>query len=191
MTSDLNILRALIRSEACAPVTNNNSKATITLKESDSRQHGYAIDIIGAPGETIAIVLDKNFPAPEKIFNGVKGECKRADFILITITENKKWIIYIEMKKSRPDDWKEVQKQLKGAQCFIAYCRSIGRTFWNNRNFLEDRKYQERFVGITNIGLRKRRFGHGESGLHDKPENMLRIRSVPNKGLQFNKLTGR
>lgn len=189
MKNDLDILRELIRDDARAPVKNNNGKATITLEESGRGRQDYSINIVGAPSKTIAIALDKNFPAPEKIFNGGKGECKRADFVLITITENKKWIIYIEMKKSRPDDWKKVEGQLKGAQCFIAYCRSIGREFWDSQNFLENRNYKERFVGITNISVNKQRIGQRRPRLHDRPSDMLRISGVSRRGLQFNKLT--
>ncbi len=40
------------------------------------------------------------FSSPKKIFKNTKGECKRADFVIIAKGEKGSWIIYIEMKRS-------------------------------------------------------------------------------------------
>lgn len=195
MMSDLDILRELIRDDAIVPNRKSNSTATITLKESGDGHHScYNINILGAPDETITINIDKNFPPTTKIFNGTKGECKRADFVLITDYANKKWIIYIEMKLSNNTKRPEFIKQFKGTQCFITYCKSIGRKFWGQPNFLEvkGKKYQERFVGIANISLDKKPtvYTKPNNSKHDKPENMLKI-NCPGKNLHISKLTNR
>ncbi len=67
----------------------------------------------------------------------------------------------------------EIIQQLKGAQCFLAYCQEIGKTFWNESDFLK--KYKQRFVSIghTSIIKRKTRITR-ESGKHDQPEKMLK-----------------
>jgi hypothetical protein len=81
----------------------------------------------------------------------------------------------------------EIVQQLKGAQCFIAYCREIGKAFWNEPDFMK--KYRHRFVSIahTSIPKRKTRITR-ESGKHDEPEKMLKI-DWPHH-LQFNQLAG-
>lgn len=74
-----------------------------------------------------------------------------------TINENidqGKFIICIEMKVGQRKDKKEIVKQLKGAQCFVAYVQKIGQVFWNKKDFLSD--YQYRFVSIKNISMNKR-----------------------------------
>ncbi|ARI81536.1 hypothetical protein [Microcystis aeruginosa] len=111
-----------------------------------------------------------------KIFTGNKGECKRADFIIIANTPTEKVILCLEMKKSR-DSNSSIIKQLKGAECFVSYCREIGRLFWNQPDFLQD--YQYRFVSIKNISISKTttssRKPSQKSEIHDQPEKMLKI----------------
>ncbi len=101
----------------------------------------YSVVIKGLPEEGSAIVLKiDNFPAPSKIFKGSKGECKRADFVIITNSGNKKIIVFIEMKaksKSTTEKLQHIVEQLKGAQCVIKYIEEIGKLFWDD-NFLED-----------------------------------------------------
>lgn len=87
------------------------------------------------PGEILAFKPAK-FPNTKTIFNNNKGECKRADFVLMIKENNKNWILYIEMKSGRAKR-KEIVLQLKGAECMTSHLRSIGRKFWNTGNFLK------------------------------------------------------
>ncbi len=177
MRGDLEILRELVKDTACVFADEGSGdKTTFTLKEPGSGGSGYNFEICGVPTETIAINVDDNFPAPAEIFKCGRGECKRADFVLITITPNKKLIIYIELKKGTPKR-KEVVQQLKGARCFMAYCRAVGREFWGQASFLQNREYEERFVGVVNIGLNKRpvRPPEPSKSTHDKPENFRKF----------------
>ena len=97
-----------------------------------------------------------------------------------------KVIIYIEMKATKGTIQGIIQ-QLAGAQCFITYCREIGKAFWNERDFLKG--YRQRFVSIghTSIPKRKTRITH-HPGSHDQPDKMLKI-DWP-RHLQFNQLAG-
>ncbi|WP_426581615.1 hypothetical protein [Dapis sp. BLCC M229] len=150
----------------------------------------YTVTIHGMPddNEVIAIKADA-FSAPKEIFQGTKGECKRADFVIIADTIKKgKFIVFIEMKGGKKTSKeKEIIQQLKGAQCFVEYCQAIGKSFWEKRYFLDD--YQYRFVSIKNIKIPKSKTRYeSKADIHDTPEKMLKI-SDPHH-IQFNRLIG-
>lgn len=82
----------------------------------------------------------------------------------------------------------EIVQQLKGAQCFVAYCREIGRSFWQKHHFLD--KYEYRFVSIRKISMSKRPTrSTRQPSIHDTPDRMLQINSP--KGLRFQQLVGK
>lgn len=130
--------------------------------------------IFGIPNNAIVVKVDA-FPAPEKVFNCSKGECKRADFVIVADTGEKKVILCIEMKaKATTSPELGIIQQLKGAQCFVAYCQAIGKVFWDQENFLDS--YDYRFINIRNIMVAKKRtLHHPQTGIHDRPERMLKI----------------
>ena len=195
MMSDLDILRRLIRKDILASVEDNYGKQSLVLKETASQQTAYSLKVHNVPNDTIAFKADK-FPAPEMVFQGGKGECKRADFIIITSTPQANWIVYIEIKRGQSARHEEVVQQLKGAECLVAYCRAVGRVFWQEPNFLKKSDYQQRFVSVKNINgknisvnKRPTRISP-ESGLHNSPDKMLKISAPGNNRLQFNQLVG-
>ena len=191
MMDDVDILRELINDEALALIESSNNKNVITLKEiSNSPQSQYTVKIHGAPDDIIAIKADR-FPPPGEIFKGEKGECKRADYVIVARTDKRNWIIYIEMKGGKYGLHNEIVQQLKGAKCLVSYCRAIGQAFWDQRNFLKENDYEQRFISIKNIRLGKKptRMGKG-SARHDKPEDMLTLNGTNGGRLQFNELTG-
>jgi hypothetical protein len=177
---DSEVLRDLISMHAQIPLSMHYSKYTLELLEP-----GVASSVIirNVPADTVAIKADR-FSSPDHVFQGNKGECKRADFILIS--EEKRRIIFIEMKKTKAP-FQEIVKQLKGASCFIAYCQHIGMNFWSQAKFLSN--YEHRFVSIghTSIVKNKTRVDKGVS-VHDTPENALKIFSP--SYLEFNRLAG-
>ncbi len=186
MTSDLKILQELVKKQATvSPKSTSYGKKIITLKENaDGSQ--YAVTIQGLPKDAIAMKADM-FPAPDHIFTCQRGECRRADYILITNSGQENFILYIEMKKGRAKS-REIVTQLKGAQCLIAYCRAIGRLFWQKEDFL-GAQYQSRFVSIREISLNKRPTRaqpEPPGNLNDTPERTLRIKGYDN--LHFKKL---
>ena len=177
--SDIAILKEMI--SKCAIVEleyKKEYKRDIYLLKLIENQDNYSFVVNGMPkpDEVIVIKLDEFFDV-RKIFTGSKGECKRADFIIIANTTSEKVILCLEMKKSR-DDNSSIIKQLKGAKCFVSYCREIGREFWKQPDdFLQD--YQYRFVSIKNISISKTttsspKFSQ-KSEIHDQPEKMLKI----------------
>lgn len=184
--SDLDVLRALIKEGALTPLeeTNYDGKS-VTLREPGySKNSGYSVQIKGVPEDTVVIKAD-DFPPPDQIFRCEAGECKRADFVMITNTDQANWILYIEMTSGRKST-KEIIQQLKGAQCFVSYCQEIGRAFWQQPDFLQG-NYQNRFINIQKIGLNKLPTAPElQHDLNDRPERMLKIPGKDN--LHFNKL---
>ena len=190
--SDFDILRDLIRYEALASVEDEYGKETIVLEESGNQQQSaYSLKIRNVPDDFIAFKIDA-FPAPKKIFKNDKGECKRADFVIIASDNKVNWIVHIEMKGGNTGSGKEIKQQLRGARCLVAYCRAIGQEFWQEPNFLEEKNYQQRFISVKNIRIPKRPTRQdSKSGQHDTPENMLRIDGLAKGKLQFNELVGK
>ena len=176
--SDIAILKEMI--SKCAIVEleyKKEYKRDSYLLKLIENQDNYSFVISGMPepDQVIAIKLDEFFDV-RKIFTGNKGECERADFIIIANTPTEKVILCLEMKKSG-DSNPSITKQLKGAKCLVSYCREIGHLFWNQPDFLQD--YQYRFVSIKNISISKTSMSSRKlsqkSEIHDQPEKMLKI----------------
>ncbi|MGA9380807.1 MAG: hypothetical protein WBV73_18740 [Phormidium sp.] len=181
--SDIAILKEMIKKDAIVPLKERQEgkrlKYSVTLTEP---QYNYSVTIDGMPKHDEVIIINvDSFVVPRQVFNGEKGECRRADFVIITNNDTEKIILCIEMKKQK-DLEKNIIQQLKGSQCFVAYCKEIGKAFWPKHNFLDD--YQYLFVSIGHISISKTqtRF-EKKSKIHDSPDRMLKIK-YPN-GLQF------
>lgn len=181
--SDIDIFRQMIKDEATLPLENLNDKKQVTLTE--PQHQNSSVTIFGMPDNVIVIKSD-TFKSPDSVFKGTKGECKRADFVIVADTEGKKVILCIEIK-AKSDSEKEIIQQLRGASCFITYCQEIGRAFWQQQDFLKG--YAYRFVSISHISIPKRTSrATRHTGLHDSPDRMMKISSPHH--LQFNQLTG-
>ena len=187
--TDFDILRDLIREDALASVEFGGK--TIILEEPGEQQEsGYSLSIRNLPNEVIAFKADL-FPAPKEFFQNSRNECKRADFVLVASNSKKNWIVYIEMKRGDTDSQADIQAQLRGAQCLVAYCRSIGQAFWREPKFLEEKNYRQRFISVKNISINKRpTWTSPRSGSWDAPENMLKINAPGKRPLQFFDLVG-
>jgi hypothetical protein len=184
---DFEILNLMIKKEAKVELLDGgSSKPKVILTESGL----YAVTILGMPDrENVIIIKGDTFDAPQQIFNGKRGECKRADFMIIArLDERRKYVVYIEMKaRVTTSKEKEIIQQLQGTQCFFKYCEEIGRVFWEEPNFLAD--YKSRFVSFRNIGLNKRPTREKAGIFHDRPDRMLKLNST--KSIQFNQLIGK
>lgn len=184
---DLEIISQLIKESAkfllCLPPNGGGGKASITLTE--PKEPGVSVTIGGIPSDAIVIKAD-SFRSPDTVFNGGKGECKRADYVIISNDNGKKRILYIEMKK-RKGNPEDVTNQLAGAFCFIGYCSEIGRIFWKKRDFLKD--YEHRFVSVCHITQKKPTRIDRVAGKHDKPDKAMRI-FWPNR-LKYDDLVGK
>jgi hypothetical protein len=183
--SDLKILKELIIDKALVTIEPGlYGKSQVVLSETES-QTKYCVTIHNIPKESIVIKTDV-FPAPKHIFNNVKGECKRADFVIISHTKKTNYIIFIELKQGKGETQAIIQ-QLKGSQCLIDYFRAIVKVFWQNHNFLNIKNYKYRFISIHHINTNKKpTFTQQPNTIHDKAECLLKV-NAPNN-LQFNQL---
>lgn len=172
--SDIAILKSMFKEEATEILEDHNGKKKVTLKELDLPV--YSVTIYGMPNDDEVIILKADkFISPNKIFKSSKGECKRADFVIIAERGNKKVILCIEMKSKKGSLESEIIQQLKGATCFVAYCQEIGRLFWNQKDFLKN--YEYRFISIRDITVPKKPTRTSPTDIHDRPEKMLKINS--------------
>ncbi|GAH63327.1 unnamed protein product [marine sediment metagenome] len=181
--SDMDILNQMIEESARVPLSAHYSRMKVELVEPQHDQS--STNIYGVPDNAIVIEVD-TFASPDAVFCGSHGECKRADYVIVSDADGKKVIICIEMKATTGSR-KEITQQLKGAQCFIIYCREIGKTFWNEEGFLKDYRYCFVSIGHTSIPKRKTRITR-QSGRHDRPDKMLKV-DWP-RHLQLNQLAG-
>ncbi len=188
LVSDMDVLRELVRDDAVLTLTvKPYGKQEIVLKETGSNKP-YQVKICDIPDDAFVFKADK-FPDTRKFFNGNKGECKRADFIIVVRTSGINWIIYIEIK-SGSGQKKEIEQQLRGAECVIAYCRAVGRGFWERPDFLNKDEYHQRFISIKKVGAQKRptRTPPDMNRVHDRPEKMLTISAPSRKGIRFKEI---
>ena len=176
--SDTKILSEMLLDKVLTHLGSDHGKAIIKLQEDGSDN---TIVIRKAPTDSLVIKADK-FPAPTDFFEGSKGENKRADFIVISETE--KVILYIELKSGRASG-KEIKQQLKGAACVLSYCKEAANQFWNEGNFLDDKKYVHRYIALVETDANKKPTHH-DSKLHDSAESFMKI-SSPHR-LTFSKL---
>ncbi|MFZ3016931.1 MAG: hypothetical protein WA056_00580 [Gallionella sp.] len=181
---DLDILKQLIHPNAMVPLTVTYGKKSVELSE--PQYPSSVVTVSNVPEDAIVIKVD-SFKSPDAVFSNSKGECKRADYVIVSNANNKKRIIFIEIKATK-DRENSIIKQLTGAKCFMLYCQAIGKEFWNQNDFLKDYKYRFVSIGHTSIAKRKTRIERKCSSIHDQPEKMLKIAS-PNH-LQFNQLAG-
>lgn len=179
--SDTRILTEMINDSALVQLEYEYGKPFVRLIEPQLPDSKATIRNL--PVDAVVIKVDA-FRPPDDVFKGNNGECKRADYIIISA--EMKCIIYIELKRTT-GSWNQIVKQLLGAQCFIGYCREVGKGFWYESTFLNS--YRNRFIciGHTSIAKRKTRITRKHK-LNDTPENAMRI-DWPHK-LQYRMLAG-
>lgn len=141
------------------------------LKLYEPNEADCVVLIRDVPPDALAIKADL-FPQPRGVFKGSKGECKRADYIVIS--EDKNIIIFVELKLSGAQR-NHVTQQLKGAHCFLRYCEEIVFRFWGISSFLCN--CNKRYVHIVHSSLNKRptRPSKASFAKHDTPEKHMKI----------------
>ena len=183
--NDIQILQEMLNPDAQVPLQSGQGRPSVQLTDLIA---GTTVKIKGVPPNSI-VIRAENFENPITIFNGSKGECKRADFVIVSTDEReRKWIICIETQKNDSKKAGHVIQQLKGACCFISYCKCIGKSFWELEGFLDG--YECRFVSIVDINFNRSRrqtqpfYFTGE--LHNRPDVFLKISRRPT--VHFHKL---
>ena len=171
--NDIQILQEMLIRRVQVKLENQNyGKSSVKLTDP---QAGTTVEIKGLPPNSIVIRAD-DFKDPLVVFKDLKYIRKRADFVIVSNDERgKKWIICIETKGGNKARAKIVA-QLKGAKCFISYCKCIGKLFWELEEFLNG--YEYRFVSVVRLNDPKKKKGqplYYKEKLHDRPEDFLKI----------------
>lgn len=181
--TDIAILKEMINETATVSLEDDGyGKNKVILREPPPAN--YYVTINGMPDDDEVIIINADkFKSPDTVFQGTRGECKRADFVIVADTNKKKVILCIEMKAGKGGSHTDIIGQLKGAQCFVAYCREIGQSFWEEQNFLKD--YECRFVSIKNIKIPKKTTRIDPT--HDFPSK-IKILKKSGSSFQFNDL---
>ena len=185
LVNDIQILQEMISPDIQVMLQQAQGKPFVQLTDFTS---GTTVEIKGLPYNSI-VIRAEDFENPLTIFSGSKGERKRADFVIVSNDENdRKWIICIETQEMDSKLASHVVQQLKGAYCFVSYCRCIGKSFWESEEFLDD--YQYRFVSITDLNFNRSRRRtqpfHSQGELHNRPDLFLKISRSPT--IYFHKL---
>ena len=172
--SDIEILKEMLRCKVRVPLQHDGSWSFVELKD---KQADTNVKIKDIPHNSIVIRAD-TFEFKHPVFAGSKDESKRADFVIVSIEEAKKWIICIEIKKGHIQR-SEVTAQLRGARCVMDYCKSIGKEFWAAKGFLTG--YEYRFVGIARLSIQNQPTRtytpsiQSQGELHSRPDVFLQI----------------
>ena len=176
----------MLSAGAQVPLQQAQGKCSVILKD---KQAKTTVEITELPHHSIVIRAEAF--KPPTVFKGSKGERRRADFVIVSNMAGEKWIICIETQAGTGKDPEDVEQQLRGAQCFIGYCKCIGKSFWQSEKFLDD--YQYRFVSISGININKQSTGFYRPGnqvrekSHDSPDTFLEI--LARQSLSFGELT--
>lgn len=181
--NDIDILNQLISDSARVELLSHYENFKAILDEPE--EPDVKVEVLNIPEDAIVIKADR-FRAQHEIFKGDKGECKRADYVIVSALKRK--IIYIELKKTKEEN-NHIEKQLRGALCFIDYCKSLGQQFWGKNDFLSS--FENRFISICHCGgLQKRRTSiEREDSRCDMPNMPLKIKYT--QSIQFKILAGR
>ena len=176
----------MLSAGAQVPLKQTATECSVTLRD---KQAKTTVEITNLPPDSIVIRAEAF--KPPTVFKGSKGERRRADFVIVSNAATEKWIICIETQAGTGKDPEDVEQQLRGAQCFIGYCKCIGKSFWQSEKFLDS--YQYRFISIAGINLDKQgtRFykprNQAAKKSHNTPDAFLEI--LARQSLDFNELT--
>ena len=179
----IDTLRQMIKSNACVETIDYYSQLSVRLEE--PQQPDSAVVIKGLPNEVIVIKVD-TFPAPDSIFTGTSGECRRADYVIVANEQDRKKILFIEMKRTKAPQ-NQIVEQFKGAACFIAYCKEVAKQFYNCNDLMAGYDFRYVSFGHTSIAKRKTRY-EKTAAHHNRPDRMLKI-DWPNN-LYFKHIAG-
>ena len=148
MPSCIDNLRRILHQSS---ITEVSGQGVAILKETDP-SNPYEIELKGLPTDSLLVKIDR-FKEKTDFINGRNGIARRADFAVV----NDDAIVFIELKSGKIQRT-IVERQLRGAQCVMDYCASIGSRFFNDPNFLNPAINNPHLVLLhTNRSMNKRR----------------------------------
>ncbi len=183
--NDIEILREMLVCNNDVQVPLQQGQGRSLSVELTDKQADTTVRITGLPDDSIVIGAE-TFKTPVYVFKGLKGERKRADFVIVSHDKKgRKWIICIEIQTQDSKTARHVTEQLKGAACVVKYCQCIGKKFWKENDFLNDYKF--RFISMVHTSINKKGTQYKvPNSLWDSPEEFWKI---PGNYHRFRKLT--
>ena len=173
--SAMNALKVLLVNHVMIDLAKEYGKSCCSLVEPEA---GYCLTIRFVPEDAIVFKCDSFPNTGEVFFNGRSGECKRADYVLVS--ESEKVIMIFELQKSNRKTAHEITAQLKGAKCIVDYCESISSEFLGMHDIFCGFTY--RYYKSINTAPRKRAFGKEEKPANQTPET---ARIIPGSSIPF------
>lgn len=123
--NDIEILTEMFSCKVLVPLHYEGHRPP-SVELTDKKSKG-TVNIKGLPHNSI-VIRAEDFDDPLAVFNCSRGECRRADFVIVS-NDAKRWIICVEIQDGNRKEPREVIEQLKGALCFMNYCKCIGEEF--------------------------------------------------------------
>ena len=94
--NDIEILQEMLISQAQVPLQQEQGRLSVELTDTQAKT---TVVIKELPHDSIVIKTDV-FELRRAFFAGSKDERRRADFVIVSNEDTKKWIICIETKKA-------------------------------------------------------------------------------------------
>lgn len=177
---DTQVLKSLIKQSAKVSLEGHYKKKKAVLHEYNTKDS--TLEIYNLPDDAIIIGVDASF-SNSKLFNGFKGECKRSDYIIIS--EQKRVVLFIEIKKGDPSDSNMI-KQLKGSLCVFEYIRYVAREFFDQKDLL--RSYKNRFIAFTHVNYNKKLTGNKKKQQKGSGRTPQDMKKIPGTNVQFEEI---
>jgi hypothetical protein len=179
----IDLLRRMIAQGARVALVEKGGKLSVELMEPQAPDS--KVTIRGLPEATIVIKLD-SFAAPDGLFTCERGECKRADYAIVAASATSGVMLFVELKRTKASSG-DIEKQLRGGECVIAYCKRIAAAFYGEAHLLQG--YASRFISLGHTSINKRKTRYTRNAVrHDRPERFMKIDWPAT--LYFNRLVG-
>lgn len=176
----ISVLRTLLMDNLVEPVSQKNGRCFVRLRETGADARLKRVDILDIPEGSVLVKLD-GVDQPKSLFKGKYGERQRCDYLLVTVVNNRPFLVFFEMKTRVVKD-SEVARQFKGAECLVDYCNAALNRFHGQDNLLD--QCEKRFVVFYKPSLAKQRTRPVFPGnANNSPESPLKYPSPQNPSL--------
>jgi len=113
-----------------------------------------------------------------RLFSGINREARRCDYILITSRDNKKRVLFIELK-SYNFSKREVDEKFMATEAILNYCSTILDKFYGEKNIMKS--VEKRFVLFYKSRINKRNTRNGRRN-YETTDSIFKVsnpREVP------------
>ena len=131
---------------------------SVILEENDKSTKLREITIYNVPQNSLLFPLHEysKLALGEKlknIINAERGVFKCCDYLLVSLTKDGIYLIFIELKSNKIERSHIIQ-QFKGASCFIEYCHAIIKHFYD-KSLHESPTLNMRYVLVSRQNFNK------------------------------------